>query len=303
LASATTVAAGTRAATMLMAVAVVAVVAVALAADRAAPGAVRGRRALAVAVVGLGAPLVVFGWFYVRIWLHYGDLGASQFLMARFDRETRGGVLSMFTQGNLWLRILRRLTSPSTFRIMPMPGTALLAAMGLGGFLVALRTGRTADTGADGRRGTVDRRVVGLLLVASAVVAFTVAQHLSGGGMTHARYLFPALAPLAIVLAVGYDQLRPRVAPALLLGALAWWSVATIPTAVDREEEERIRPARVPGGHVLEQLPGSTAWRLLFAVLVLVGLSVSCAAVVQGIRRPRPRAARGAPSPQPASAT
>jgi hypothetical protein len=142
--------------------------------------------------------------------------------------------------------------------------------------------------------------------VASAVVAVTVAQHLSGGGMTHARYLFPALAPLAIVMAVGFDQLRPRVAPALLLGALAWWSVATIPTAVDREEEERIRARGVPNGHVLEQLPGSTAWRLLFAALVLVGLAVACAALVDGIRHPRPRPAPRAlsptRSPQPATA-
>ena len=109
--------------------------------------------------------------------------------------------------------------------------------------------------------------------------------------MTHARYLFPALAPLAIVMAVGYDQLRPRLAPALLLGVLAWWAIATIPTAADREAEERLRPRRVPGGHVLDQLPGSTTWRLGFAAIVLVGLAAAGAALVDGIRHPRPRRA------------
>ena len=82
----------TRTATMLLAVVVVG----AVAADRlaAVPGEPWRQRvraaATTVAAFGLGPAVVLFGWFYVRIQLLYGDVGASAFLLDHFGRVARG---------------------------------------------------------------------------------------------------------------------------------------------------------------------------------------------------------------------
>ena len=51
--------------------------------------------------IGLGPAAVLFGWFYVRIHLLYGDFGASTFLFEHFDRVARR-ITHMFTQGRWW---------------------------------------------------------------------------------------------------------------------------------------------------------------------------------------------------------
>lgn len=278
------VAAGVRAATMFMAIAVVCVVAAVTWWRGSDPQ--RRRAVLSLVGAGLVAPGLAFGWFYLRNQSLYGDVGASAFLLDRFTRVTRGSIFDMFTEGHIWLRLFRRVTTPSTVRNMVMPGAGLIAAVVLAGLVLALRSGRTADTVDDGDTASIDRVSVGVLLVAIGVILVTVAQHLSGGGMAHSRYVFPALAGFAVIIAIGADQIWARVAPALLVAAMAWWSIASIPTPHDRWMERRRRAFKPAGFDVLSDVPGNTAWRALFAAGIVAGCVVGAAVLVAGVVRP-----------------
>lgn len=119
--------------------------------------------------------------------------------------------------------------------------------------MITLRTGRTRDTRPDGERGALDRRIAGLLGVAIVVIVLTVAHHMSGGGIAHSRYLFPALGALATVMVVGFDQIRPRVAPAVLVAVMALWVIGSIPTNADRAARPRLLPKRLPNRHLLSE--------------------------------------------------
>ncbi len=112
LGAAAAVASGTRTATMLLAVVVVAAVAFdQLVRSRSEAWRPRVRVAATVVAIGLGPAAVVFGWFYVRIQLLYGDVGASTFLLNHFDREPRGSIPFVLTQGRLWVDLFHRMAS------------------------------------------------------------------------------------------------------------------------------------------------------------------------------------------------
>jgi hypothetical protein len=281
------VAAGMRAATMLMAIGVVIVLA-AVTWWRGS-GAERRRAVLGIAVAGLAAPALAFGWFYVRNIVLYGDVGASAYLLDRFKRVTRGSVFAMFTEGQIWLRLFRRTTTPSTLRSNVLPGLYMIVAAAVAGVVIALRSGRTADTTVDRVPGRIDRTAIALVAVGMAVIVLTVAQHFSGGGMAHSRYLFAALAGFAGFIAIGFDQIWPRVAPALLVAGMAWFSIASLPTPHDRWMERRQRAFTPPGYEVLSEVPGNTFVRGLFAVLLVIGCLVGAAVLVAGIVDPYDR--------------
>lgn len=278
------VAAGTRASTMFMAIGVVGVLG-AVTWWRGSGGG-RRRAVLGIAVAGLAAPAVAFGWFYVRNIVLYGDVGASAYLLDRFTRVTRGSVFDMFTEGQIWLQLFRRTTTPSTVRNDVIPGLAMIAAVSVAGLVIALRSGRTADTTPAGVRGRVDRSAIGLVMVGMAVIVLTVAQHLSGGGMAHSRYLFAALAGFAVFVAIGVDQIWPRVAPTVLVAGMAWWSIASIPTPHDRWMERRQRAFTPPGFEVLADVPGNTFARGVLVSMLVVGCVVAAAVFVAGIVDP-----------------
>jgi hypothetical protein len=281
------VAAGMRAATMIMATGVVIVLAAVI--WWRGSGADRRRAVVGVACAGLVAPVLVFGWFYVRNIVLYGDVGASAYLLDRFKRVTRGSVFAMFTEGQIWLRLFRRTTTPSTLRNNVLPGLSLIVGATVAGLVIALRTGRTADTTPDRVPGRIDRTALALVTVGIAVIVVTVAQHFSGGGMAHSRYLFPALAGFAVLIAIGVDKIWPRVAPALLVAGMAWFSIASIPTPHDRWMERRQRAFTPPGFEVLSEVPGNTFARAVFAVLLVVGCVVGAAVLVAGVVDPYDR--------------
>jgi len=285
------VAAGMRAATMLMAVAVV--IAVGAVVWWRGSGPQRRRSVVGIALAGLVAPAVAFGWFYVRNEVLYGDVGASAYLLEQFDRVKRGSVLAMFTEGGIWLRLFRRVTTPSTLRDNAMPGIGMIAGAALAGLAVALRAGRVpspstrevAEQGDD--VGRIDRGSLAVVVVGIAVILLTVAQHLSGGGMAHSRYLFPAMAGLAVIVAIGIDAVWPRVGPALLVAGMTWWSIISIPTPHDRWTERRRRAVQPPGYEVLRQVPGNTAERALIVALLVLGCVIGAAAFVAVVAAPR----------------
>ncbi|MDQ3506001.1 MAG: M23 family metallopeptidase [Actinomycetota bacterium] len=105
---------------------------------------------------------------------------------------------------------------------------------------------------------------------------------MSGGGIAHSRYLFPALGALATVMVVGFDQIRPRVAPAVLVAVIALWVIGSIPTNADRAARPRLLPKRLPNRHLLSELPGSTAWRASFAAMIVAGVVAGAIVLTAG---------------------
>jgi hypothetical protein len=234
LAACVAVAAGTRAAAMIAALAAVAVVALhdCVTSSRRSRAGAAGRAA-AVAVL---PAVVIWGWFYVRNVVLYGDIGASSYLLERFDRSRRGSTLDMASRASLWVNMYQTLVTESLFSLRPRrPGSivaviaALVAAAGL---VTTAVTGRTGDAGSDGRRWTVGRW--GLLVCGGVCVAtvVSVAQHIGGGGSISNRYLFPALGTLAALFAIGLDRVVPRILPAAAVVLLAVSSAHYVPSRV-----------------------------------------------------------------------
>lgn len=280
LGAAVVVAFGTRTATMLMAVALVAAIAGFRWFDQRDNAGFR--TALGLAAKLLAPAVVLFGWFYVRNVILYGDIGASDYLFDRFNRWPRGSVFEMLRRGEVWWRMLRKLTAPSTARTIIMPGTMMIGGVAIAGFIAAVRAGRTADHAP--RR--IDRRMVLLLLVAIAMTFLTIAQHLSGGGYEHSRYFMPAMGAIATIVAIGADRVWPRVAPALLVGMLAWWSISQIPTQREWGLERRRRARYVVGSLALNEQPGSAGWRQLLAAMIIAGALTGAVVLLIGLVRP-----------------
>lgn len=279
---------GARTATMLLAVAVVGFVAAARLFDR---GTERERiRSVAVSVgLGLGPAVVVFGWFYARMLIVYGDIGGSEFLLDRFQRTSRGGVLDVVTWGHLWVDLYHKLLSPSpTFTVKAPPGSNPVGIAAAVGFVVALVIGRTGDWTGSKVRWLVSRGVVLLGVVSVAVIVATVVQHVSGGGNAYARYLFPVLPVLATYAAIGFDRLVPRVLPAAVLGALMVWAWRNVPTQVDPQSIRRPRDDGRAMPEALTMIPSSPWLRDFVLAAAIAGSAIVAIVVVVGLFGVRP---------------
>lgn len=281
LAAAATVAAGTRAATMLLAVAIVGCVGLWQLISGPSPGRERAVAALAVWLAALVPMAVVFGWFYVRNVHLYGDVGASDYLLRRFNRRRRGSVAAMMTRGHMWVNLYQRLTTPATLGRTVPPGLSISAGVIGIGVLVAAVTGRpgVADDTDDPGERTAFRAALGLCAVAVLVIAVTVAQHVSGGGNSYPRYLFPVLGVLAAVAVIGLDRLVPYLAPLALAVALGWWAILNLPVDVDPTRIRRPRDDG-PAPALLQVLPAGDGWRVTAGVLVAVGTIAAAASLV-----------------------
>lgn len=280
LGAAAAVAAGTRTATMLLAVVVVAV----LAADRLvrparAPAAARRRAAAITALVGLGPAAVLFGWFYVRIQLLYGDIGASSFLLHYFGRSGRGSIPHVLTQGRLWGYLYHRMISTAPLSWAWPRFANLGAVLAAAGLIVAI---------ARPRRGT-SRRAIALCFVSGAVITFTVAQHLAGGGSPYPRYFFPVLGVFAVLVAIGLDRLVAGVLPAIVIAAMAWWAIRQMPIGVNPALTRRPRDNGAVPPPALRHLPVGEGWRMFAVGLIVLGavlvIAAGCVALAQW-RRP-----------------
>jgi hypothetical protein len=262
LGAAAAAAAGTRTATMLLAVVVVAVVA----ADRLVrpPGIstpVRRRAAAITAAVGLGPAVALFGWFYVRIQMLYGDVGASSFLLDYFDRTGRGSIADVLTQGRLWSHLYHRMISTAPLSWAWPRFANVVAVVAIIGLIVAI---------ARPRRGT-SRRAIALCLVAAAVITFTVAQHLAGGGSPYPRYFFPVLGVFAVLAAIGLDRLVPGVLPGIVAAAMACWAIRQMPIGVSPAVTRRPRDNGAVPPPALRVLPVGDGWRMFASGLIVVG--------------------------------
>jgi len=317
LAATAVVAFGSRAATMLLAVAVVGFVALRRFTRPAPSVQVQGRRAARVALFGLGPAVVVFGWFYVRNILLYGDVGASQYLLEMFRRERRGSVLDQMVQWPMWSSIYEGLMSPTTRRRIVPPGSLVITLVAAFGVVMVFVTGRVSSNEGssadaispelDGDRATrasTLRWQIALGLVTVGLMALTLAQHASGGGNAHARYAMPAIGVAAVLLVMGMERIWSRWAPLGLVVIAGWWALINLPVDVDPGTMARNRDDGQLAPYPLRVLPLSDGWRTASGVLIAVGVVVAAGVLLSTLRaasRPVPGAGAvepTAPAPQ-----
>jgi 4-amino-4-deoxy-L-arabinose transferase-like glycosyltransferase len=280
---AATVAAGTRTATMLLAVFVVALVAAVRLLDQRGSLRQRVGAAATAAAFGLGPAALLFGWFFVRMQALYGDVGASSFLLDHFGRVSDGSVADVLTWGHLWVHLYERMTSTAPLSWAWPRFAALLAVVSVTGSVVAI---------VRPRRGT-SRRGLLLCVAAVALITLTVAQHIAGGGSPYPRYFFPVLGVLAALVAVGLERLLPRLLPAVVIAAMAWWAIRQMPIGVDPVTTLRPRDRGALPPVELRALPVGDGWRRGAALLIVAGAATAVTAgVLSAARRWRASPAR-----------
>lgn len=305
------VAFGSRAATMLLAIAVVGFVAFRRFTRPAPSLQVQGRRAARVALIGLGPAVVVFGWFYVRNIVLYGDVGASQYLLEMFRRERRGSVLDMLVRWPMWSSIYEGLMSPTTRRRMVPPGSLVITLVAAVGVATVFITGRmssndesSAEEGPAGSdndraaRASTLRWQITLGLVTVGLIALTLAQHASGGGNAHARYAMPAIGVAAVLLVMGMERIWSRWAPFGLVMIAGWWALINLPVDVNPGIMVRNRDDGQLAPYPLRVLPLSDGWRTASGVLIAVGVVVAVGVLLATLRT-APRPVPGADAVEP----
>ncbi len=304
LAATAVVAFGSRASTMLLAIAVVGVVALRRFTRPAPSAGVQARLAARVALIGLGPAVVVFGWFYLRNMVLYGDVGASQYLLEMFRRERRGSVLDTVVRWSMWSDVYDGLMSPTTRRRIVPPGSlviTLIAAFGVGIAFITGRISRGDESHFDADRARDDRThesstfrwQIALGLVMVALIALTIAQHASGGGNAHARYAMPAIGVAAVLLVIGMERIWSRWAPLALVAVAGWWALINLPVDIDPRTMVRNRDDGQLPPLPLRVLPLSDGWRTAAGVLIAVGVVVAAGVLLAMLRAP----ARPAPGP------
>lgn len=182
----------------------------------------------------LAAPLLAAGWFYARNVDLYGDIAASGYLQRRFGRERNGSTLGVLVEPRflvgvwqgLWGSITKYATVGSGRRVNGQAAADLGTSLVPGVLLVLAAVPGWAGAAVDRWRvRVVSRRGAaawGLAVTWLAVTALATASFVAGGGTPHPRYLFPALAVITTVLALGLSRpvWRGRSAAAPVLGAL-----------------------------------------------------------------------------------
>jgi len=198
---------------------------VALAATAAAGGVLlHGRRpaaprvlaaAGAAAVVGLAAGGSAIG-FYLRNRTLYGSLTGAAYNQELFRFEPQNHVLDLLVSPAYGLRLYDGLWVWTRFNLPRVPTPAALVAVPrVIGLLVLAGLAMAAATRLRAQRSTRDGTTTGGPAAAAWALALAwpvgvyamVASYDGNGGHTHPRYLFPGLAVLAVVAALGLDRL------------------------------------------------------------------------------------------------
>jgi len=236
------------------------------------------RAASLTVAIGLGLAAVLFGWFYIRMHVLYGDFGASDHLLGYFGRASQGSVLDVMTRGHVWVHLYQRMTSTAPLSWAWPRYANLVAVVAVAGLVVAVVRVRPG----------VSRRAFAVCGLAVAVITMTVAQHVAGGGSLYPRYFFPVLGVVAALFAVAFDRLIPRLLPATLLAAMGWWAIRQMPIGVDPANTLRPRDEGDRPPVLLRTLPVGDGWRVVAAGLIGVGviiLVIAAAAIARWRRR------------------
>jgi hypothetical protein len=286
---------GARTVTFGVAVAVVALVAWFQLRTREAWSA-RWRSAGRVVLAGLVPAAVLFGWFYVRNVVLYGDLAAASYIADHqgLAGRSRGAVLS----GDLWRGVYHGLVGTLLSDFVGPTSTIVrvladvVAAVALAGLaLLVLRRRGASETAEEATPGRVAPDGRALLLMATVVVVTSLglAAFYLEGGPPYSRYEFPALAAMATLVAVGLDRVAPRAGTVIVVALLAvrsWQVSRSWEQVIDTFTLDDTVPAN------LRRAVGSTASTnacLALAVLgsVLVGVSLAWRRSAEGSEQGR----------------
>jgi len=178
----------------------------------------RGARRL-LAAAGAGAAVAGLAgasaiWFYLRNRSLYGSLTGAAYNQALFRLVPQDHAIALLTSPAYALRLYDGLWVWTRFSL-PRPPTlaALVAVPRVVGLLVVAGLGAVAarrlrGAGPGGGSGRGPAVAAWALAVAWPVAVFAMVAFYDGnGGHTHPRYLFPGLAVLAVVAALGLDGL------------------------------------------------------------------------------------------------
>ncbi len=294
LAAFVALASGARSSSMMAALAVVVVVAAVTWRRTEAPR--RWRVTTRVALASLAPAVVLFGWFYVRNVVLYGDLAGTERVQELQHLQPRR-MWDVLTSGQMWRAVFEGLAQPSVSAffepvdslVRAVIDVAAVAAMA--GLLITLVRGprrRQSDDRCSAAPSALAVNAVVVIAACVSILAFGVA-----GGPAFSRYLLPALGTLATLIVVGLDRIARMVAPLALIVFLALeaWTYRDDPAAFVPTMPAGLNHSAA--GPLPQQV--SLGIAVVAAVLVLGGLVVGLLAHPLGLAGAHAR--REAPTP------
>jgi hypothetical protein len=194
------------------------------------PPVVRVAAAAAQAALVAVAVAVAAGWFYLRNRALYGDLGGTAENLRLFGFDQRRPFLGVVGSGRFWSGVYDQLwgrMAGGQFLargelVWPgrLLGAVVAAGLAAGGVRVARQ--RHLATATRGSPAATGRLVAWLLVVGTVpLMMAALAGYVAEGGGAHARYLYPGLGAISLVVAVGLTDLpgRRRALPILAVFA------------------------------------------------------------------------------------
>jgi hypothetical protein len=197
-----------------------------------------GWRSLPQVMIRLALPSAVFvGWFYLLNLARYGDLTGSNVLFEQIGLESDRGVIDILWGPDTLVQPLPYLLTmiyggsppwflargPRQYAITAVALGMLAAAVGL-----AVRSARVASAArseradSDPKAGETPEALVPAAWISNvilgAVPMMLIAQHMSGGGNAHARYLLPAVPIIAAATALVTSTISRWLSLALVAG-------------------------------------------------------------------------------------
>jgi hypothetical protein len=169
----------------------------------------RGTPALVPLVVRLAGPTVLLtGWFYALNWHRYGDVTGSDALFDKFGLESGRSLFDLLTSADMSVEpfayLITEVYGRSPWWEYRGPRHFIITAVAVGVVIAAIVLAARSSRSPRPRRGGADLSLAAW--VCSAVLALVpivlTAQHATGGGAAHARYLVPILPIVAAATAL-----------------------------------------------------------------------------------------------------
>jgi hypothetical protein len=253
---------------------------------------VAARLAVGTLQAGLvgGVAAAASAWFYLRNRALYGDFGGTAANFRLFGLRPRGSTtLDILGTRRFWTGVYDQLWGRFAGMqflakgALALPGRLLAALVVAGLVLGAARAVRWRGSAeAAERPGPVSSQLVAWLLTLAVVPILVVAlaDYVAKGGGTHARYLYPGLAVLGLVAAVGLGELPGRHRGLPILAVLAGLVVLNL--LLWATFLSRTTPGRPSLAAAVEQgvraTTGLPAWPVVSAAALLLAAALAMCA-------------------------